>query len=327
MSEPPAPRVFVSGRLPAPAMERLADLDLGWWEGDNLSRERLLEEAARAQGLLTFLTDRVDEELLAAAGRLKIVANLAVGFDNFDLAAATRHGVLLTNTPDVLTEATADLAFGLLIAAARRFREGRDWLEGGHWQGWRPLLLAGQEVGGTTLGIVGLGRIGRAVARRARGFGMRILYTGRARHPEAEDETGAVFVSLGELLGQADFVSLHCPLTAATHHLIGAAELARMKPTAVLVNTSRGAVVDQAALLEALRAGRIFAAGLDVFEEEPIALGDPLLGLPNVVALPHLGSATVATRTRMALRAVENLRAGLAGVRPRDLLNPEAWRG
>lgn len=315
----------MSGILPPPALLPLQDgnFDLGWWEGDGiLPRDVFQREASRADGLVTFLSDQVDEELLSQAPGLKIVANVAVGYDNFDLAAATRRGVLLTNTPGVLTEATADLTFGLLLAAARRFGEGRRLLESGRWQAWYPLLLAGQEVHGATLGIIGLGRIGQAVAKRARGFGMRLVYWGR-RPSAAAGDLGADFVPLRELLRQADFVSIHCPLTPETHHLLGREELALLKPTAVLVNTARGAVVDQDALLEALKEGRIFAAGLDVFEEEPLPADHPLLLAPNVVATPHLGSSTYLTRLRMAQMAVANLVLGLAGERPPNLLNPE----
>ncbi len=323
----PKPRVFLSGILPAPALQPLqeGEFDCAWWEGEgNLPREVLRREAAGADGLVTFLNDRVDEELLNLAPRLKIVANVAVGYDNFDLAAATRRGILLTNTPGVLTEATADLTFGLLLAAARRFGEGRRLLDSGRWQAWYPLLLAGQELNGATLGIVGLGRIGQAVARRALAFGMKIAYAGR-RPVAGAARFGAEFRPLDELLRTADFVSLHCPLTPQTFHLIGRKEIAMMKPTAVLVNTSRGAVVDQGALVEALGAGRIFAAGLDVFEEEPLAPEHPLLSLPNVVCTPHLGSATHSTRLGMARLAVENLVRGLAGERPPNLLNPEVF--
>jgi len=264
---------------------------------------------ADADGLVTMLTDRVDAALLDAAPRLRVVANMAVGYDNLDVAELARRGIPASNTPGVLTEATADLTWALILATARRLQEGIDAVRNGDWLTWEPDWLLGHAVGGATLGIVGYGRIGAAVARRALGFDMEVLAWSR----RPKDVEGVTFVPLEELLERADVVSLHCALTPETHHLIGAAELARMKPTAILVNTARGAIVDQAALADALRRGEIFGAGPDVVVEEPIPVDDELLTLPRCTVLPHLGSATVATRTRMAEMVVDNVLAGLAG--------------
>jgi glyoxylate reductase len=300
-----------------------ADVAL-WPEADvPPPREVLLEQVGAVDGLLCLLTDRIDAELIAAAPRLRVISNLAVGYDNIDVAAATARGILVCNTPGVLTETTADLAWALIMAAARRVVEADRYLRAGRWRSWSPQLMLGQDIHGAVLGIVGMGRIGQAVARRARGFGMTILYADPEPRPEIEQETGARRVSLETLLRESDFVTLHTPLTEETRHLIGAAQLRAMKRTAVLVNTARGPIVDEEALAEALREGRIFGAALDVFAEEPIRPDSPLLGLENVVLLPHIGSASVATRRRMATMAAENLIAGLKGQRPAHLVNPE----
>ncbi len=254
-----------------------------------------------------------------------MISNYAVGYDNIDVAAATARGILVCNTPGVLTETTADLAWALLMAAARRVVAADGYLRAGKWRSWSPQLMLGQDVHGATLGIVGFGRIGQAVARRAQGFGMRILYHDLERKAQAEEAVGAEFAGLRDLLRASDFVSVHTPLTEETHHLIGSEELALMKPTAVLINTARGPVVDGGAVAEALRERRIFAAALDVFEREPPAPDDPLLKLDNAVVVPHIASASVATRTRMAMMAAENLLAGLRGERPPHLVNLEAF--
>src|SRR4051794_9974766 len=264
-----------------------------------LGRAELLEAVADADALLCMLSDRVDAELLDAAPTLKVVANYAVGYDNIDVAEARSRGIEVTTTPDVLTEATADLAWALLLAAARRIGEGDRLVRSGEWDGWRPTQLLGQPVGGRTLGIIGMGAIGRAVARRGRGFSMPVVYFNRNRLPaEVEMELGARYVELDELVATVDVLSLHAPLNAESRHLLDAAALARMKPTAILVNTGRGALIDEAALVEALREGRIAAAGLDVYEREP-ALADGLTALDNVVLAPHLGSATTTARAEM----------------------------
>jgi lactate dehydrogenase-like 2-hydroxyacid dehydrogenase len=278
-------------------------------------RDELLRRVAGCDGILTLLTDRVDDELLDAAGpALRVVSNYAVGYDNIDVAACARRGIAVGNTPGVLTETTADLAWALLMAAARRLPEGDRYVRAGSWRTWGPLLLLGPDVHDATIGIVGFGRIGQAVARRAQGFGMEILYHDVAELPA--DVTGplaAAYVPLDALLARSDFVSLHVNLTADTRHLINATTLAAMKPTAVLVNTSRGPVVDQAALATALRDGSIWAAALDVTDPEPIPMDDPLVGLDNCLIVPHIASATRATRGKMAAMAAANLLAGVRG--------------
>jgi glyoxylate reductase len=322
------PPVLVTRRLPQEALDRIvARCDMTLYDGEGvMARHQLLAEVAGKAGALTLLTDRVDEEFLDAAGpQLKIVANYAVGFDNIDVEACTRHGVLACNTPEVLTETTADTAFALMMAAARRIAEGDRFVRSGAPWVWGPLMMLGQDVHHATLGIVGFGRIGQALARRARGFSMRVLYHDMYRPPaEVERELGADYRDLEDLLRESDFVSLHTSLTLQTRHLINARRLALMKPTAVLVNTSRGPVIDEQALAEALRQGQIFAAGLDVFEREP-DVHPGLLACDNAVLIPHLGSATVKTRLAMAGLAVDNLLAALEDRHPPTLLNPQAW--
>jgi glyoxylate reductase len=258
------------------------------------------------------------------APRVKVISGFGVGYDYVDVAAATERRILVCNTPGTLTETTADQAWALMLAAARNLARGDRYVRSRQWTRYEPALLLGVDVNGATLGIVGLGAIGSAVARRAAGFGMRVLYTGRSRRPESEAATGAQYRSLDDLLRESDFVSLHCALTAETRGLIGARQLGLMKPSAVLVNTARGAVVDQRALADALRKGRIWAAGIDVFEREPLPPDDPLLECENAVLVPHLGSATQATRVRMAMVAAENIVAALRGERPRHVVNPAA---
>lgn len=294
-------------------------------ESGRLPRDEVLARVRDADALICLLSDRVDEELLAAAPRLKIVANLGVGVDNVDLAAATRRGIPVTNTPDVLTETTADLGWALLMAAARRIVEAdRDLRESG-FPGWTFIPPhMGVDVYGRTLGVVGLGRIGAAVARRGKGFSMRVIYHSRTRKPELEAELSASFVPLDELLSESDFVVLCVPLTPETHHLIGARELALMREDAILVNIARGPVVDEAALVAALKKGKPRAAALDVFEREP-EVHPELLGMRNVVLTPHIGSATWATRRKMAELATQSVLDVLAGRRPANLVNPEAW--
>jgi glyoxylate reductase len=321
------PAVLVTRGVPEGVRRHLAGrCRLEVWEGEGvMPRAELLERVAGKSGLLSMLTDRVDDELLERAGPgLRVVANFAVGFDNLDLEACTARGVLATNTPDVVTEATADLAWALLLAAARRVAEGDRFLRGLEPWIWGPEFFLGFEVHGKTLGVIGLGRIGQAVARRAAGFGMPVLYTARRRlAPDREAALGVAWRELDQLLAEADFVSIHTGLSPATHHLIGPERLARMKPTAVLVNTARGPIVDEAALAEALRAGRLGAAGLDVFEREP-EVHPALLELDNVTIVPHLGTSTLETRVAMGMMAADNLLAALEGRRPPNLLNPEA---
>jgi glyoxylate reductase len=275
-------------------------------------REQLLKEAREMDGLLTLLTDRVDRQLIEQAPKLRVVSNFAVGFDNIDVQACSERGIAVGNTPGVLTETTADLAFALMLAAARRIPEGIDFVRAGKWRTFDPNLLLGQDVSGAMLGIVGMGKIGQAVARRAAAFSMRILYVDKER-ADVERQTGAKRVEKETLLRESDFVSLHVPLTPKTRHYIGSAELALMKPSAILINTSRGPVVDQVELARGLAAGRPGAAALDVTDPEPISPTDPLLSMPNVIVVPHVGSASFQTRTRMGQLAVANLLAGLEG--------------
>jgi len=323
------PRVFVARIIPDDGLRLLAEeADADVWDGDlPPPRDELLRRVAGCDGVLTLLTDRVDDEFLDAAGPgLRVVSNYAVGFDNVDVPACTRRGIPVGNTPGVLTDTTADLAFALLMAAARRLPEGDRYVRDGRWKTWGPLLLLGPDVHGSTIGIVGFGRIGQAVARRAAGFGMTVLYHDVNRLPDAVTEPlGASYVPLEELLARSDFVSLHVNLTAETRHLINDRTLALMKPTAVLVNTSRGPVVDQRALADALRGGMIWAAGLDVTDPEPIPMDDPLVGLDNCLIVPHIASASRATRGRMAEMAAANVLAGLRGERLPTPVNPEVY--
>jgi glyoxylate reductase len=318
------PPVLVTRRLADKVMRYLDEHCLITVNDEDrpMPRDRLLAEVKGKRGLLPMLTDRIDEELLDTAGPdLAVVANFAVGYDNVDVAACTGRGILVTNTPDVLTDATADMAWGLILAASRRVGEGERLIRAGRSWGWAPDFMLGREVTGKTLGVVGMGRIGQAVVARARGFRMRILYHSRTRKPDAERGIGAEYRDLAALLTEADIVSVHVSLSEQTHHLFGAGEFRKMKPTAVFVNTTRGPVVDEAALATALKDGEIFAAGLDVYEREPEVHPD-LLNLDNVVLVPHLGSATVETRTAMGMLAAENLVAALEGRRPPSLVNP-----
>jgi glyoxylate reductase len=295
---------FVTRRLPGRALDRLAaahDVDV-WPERLPPGREALTEHAGDAEGLLTLLTDRIDAPLLERCPRLQAISNYAVGYDNIDLDAATVRQIPVGNTPDVLTEATADLTFALLLAAARKLPEALASVAAGDWLTWEPARYLGAEVHGATVGIIGLGRIGRAVAARAQGFEMTVIHAG----PDAQ-------MTLQELLERSDFVSLHCPLTPDTYHLIDAAALASMRPNAILINTARGPIVDQAALRQALIDGTIAGAALDATDPEPTPADDPLLDAPNLLVTPHIGSATRAARSRMADLAVDNLLAALAG--------------
>ena len=319
------PKIYIARRIPEEGLTWLGDFESKMWQGDGpVPREVLMREAADCEGLLTMLTDRVDGALLDACPRLRVVSNFAVGYDNIDVAAATERGVLVGNTPGVLTETTADLAFALLLATARRLVEGVEFIQQGQWRTWGPLDLLGGEVHHATLGILGMGRIGREMAKRARGFDMQILYHNRRRDEAAEADLGVRYVEKAELLQQSDFVSVHVPLSAETRHYLKAEDFAHMKPTAILINTSRGPVVDQAALYEAVRSGQIGGAGLDVTDPEPMLVNDPLLSLPQVIIVPHVGSATRTTRGKMAEISARNLAAALKGEPMLSCVNPQA---
>ena len=318
------PRVFVTRLLPGDAVARLAQqADVDQWTGEMPPPyEELVRHAATADGIICLLTDRIDSALLAAAPSLRAIANVAVGYDNIDVEAATARGIPVGNTPGVLTETTADLAFALILACARRVVEADRFVRDGRWRTWDPNVLLGHGVHGATLGIIGYGKIGQALARRARGFDMRVLYTSRAA---SISDVSAERVELDALLRESDFVSLHVPLTSETTRMIGERELRVMNPTAILVNTARGGVIDQAALVRALNEGWIAGAGLDVAEVEPIPTGDALLRAPNVTLLPHIGSASHTTRERMAAMAVDNCLAALLGERMPHCVNPQVY--
>jgi glyoxylate reductase len=314
-------QVLVTREIPTAGLRPLEGYDVTVLSERPPAREELLEAARGAAGILSTVTERVDAELMDAAGdELKVIANMAVGYDNIDVEAATERGVVVTNTPEVLNETTADTAFMLLLAAARRLGEAERLLRSGGWDAWGPKQLTGPDVWGKRLGVIGFGRIGQALARRTRGFDMDLVYYDQYRNEEAERELGARYLELAELLRTSDFVSVHTPLTPETTHLIGAEELERMKPEAVLVNTSRGPVVDEDALADALAEGRIFAAGLDVYENEP-EVKPKLLELENAVLAPHIGSASIETRDKMAVLAAENIVAVLSGEEPKTPVN------
>ena len=324
------PRVFVTRVLPggeapdSPLARLRAAADVEVWDGNDPPSPEVLRERLRdVDGVLSMFTERIDPTVLDAAPRLRAVANLAVGYDNIDVAACTAHGVVVTNTPGVLDDTTADMAFALLLAAARRLPDGERAIRNGDWGQWHPTWMLGHQVSGATLGILGPGRIAQAVARRAQGFGMHVLYFSRREVPGFP---GDRVESLPELLGRSDFVSVHVPLTAETAGMCDATFFGSMKPSAIFVNTARGGVVDQTALIEALEAGTIAGAALDVTTPEPLPPDHALLRAPHLVIAPHLGSATRETRTRMAHLAVGGLLAVLAGDQPANALNPEAVR-
>ena len=308
-------KIFVTRRLPQEALDRLGneDIDLDLWDSDLPPDEDSLRSHSRdTDGILCLLTDRIDSRLIEHCNHLRVISNMAVGTDNIDLKCATERSIPVGNTPGVLTDTTADFAFALLISAARRIVEADAYVREGHWKTWGPNVLLGYDLHGATLGIIGLGAIGRGVALRAKGFSMNILYTSRSRAP-GPTNLNASLVTLEELLTRSDFVSLHVPLTSDTRNLIGEREFSLMKQTSVLVNTSRGGVIDQQALIQALKEGRPAMAALDVTTVEPIASNDELLTLPNLIITPHIASASVTTRTKMANMAVDNLLAGLRG--------------
>jgi len=314
-------KVLVTREIPDAGLRLLRDFDVTVVSESPPERGELLESVRGAAGILPTVTEKMDAEVMDAAGDgLKVIANMAVGYDNVDLDAAGERNVVVTNTPEVLNETTADTAFLLLLAAARRLGEAERLLRSGGWEAWGPMQLTGPDVWGKKLGVVGFGRIGQAVARRARGFDMEVLYHDQYRNESAGKETGAQYLELDELLRTCDFISVHTPLTPETRHLIGQGELDLMQPTSVLVNSSRGPVVDEGALADALAERRIFAAGLDVYEAEP-EVHPKLLELENVVLAPHIGSASIETRNKMAALAAENIVAVLAGQEPKTPVN------
>ena len=320
---------FVTRIVPQKGLDMIssaADIEAEVWPGEMPpTRDELLEKVAGIDGLYCLLTEKVDEELLEAAGpQLRVVSIMAVGYDSIDVAACTRRGIAVGNTPGVLTEATADLTLALLLGTARQLIPAAEDVKAGRWLTWKPMAYTGPDVYGSTVGLIGMGRIGLAVARRLVGFNVRLLYHNRTPAPEAE-AVGATYVPLDTLLAESDFVSLHFPLTPETQHFINAKRLRQMKPTATLINTARGGVVDQDALIEALRDGVIAYAGLDVTAPEPIGADHPLLALPNALVLPHIGSASISARERMATMAAENLLAGLRGERLPNCVNPEVY--
>lgn len=321
--------VFVTRRIPDVGLNAIIDefQTVIWEQEMPPSKSDIVQNAEGCGGIVTLLSDPIDAEVIESLPQLRVISQYAVGFDNIDISAATRRGIIVTNTPGVLTEATADLTWALIMSACRRIAEADRYVRGGEWKvAWGPKMLLGRDIHKATLGIIGLGRIGRAVARRATGFSMRILYHSRTRSDDTrkiERETGAQMTDLETLLQESDIITIHVPLNKDTRDMIASNELAMMKPGAVLVNTSRGSVIDENALYHSLKSGHLGGAGLDVFRQEPVSLQNPLLQLPNVVVAPHVGSATIATRDRMAQICAENLIAALRGTIPSYVVNPE----
>lgn len=320
--------VYVTRRIPEAGLWEIREAcNVRLWGNETPpSKEAIIQEVASCEGLLCLLTDPIDADVIEAGKNLRVISQYAVGVDNVDLAAATEHGIPVGHTPEVLTEATADMTFALLMSIARRIPEAIERVKSGQWRTWEPMGLLGADVWQTTLGIVGLGRIGTAVARRARGFEMRILYHDPTRQPALEKELGLVYAPLEDLLAQSNFVSLHCPLNEETHHLIGEEALRQMDASAMLINAARGPIVDTEALMRALRDGWIAGAALDVTDPEPLPANHPLLNLSNCIVVPHIASATFTTRNRMATMAAENLLAGLRGNPLPYCANPEVYK-
>ena len=317
------PKVYVTRLIPKEGLQILTEVaDVQLWEGNTpVPRDVLMREIKEAVGLITLITDPVDAELFDQASQLKVVANYAVGFDNIDLDAASKRGIYVTNTPDVLTHATADLTIALMLATARRITEAERFMRNGMWKAWTPTLMVGKDVYGASLGVIGFGRIGQAVAERAQGFRMKMYYYDERRYPDLEEKWGIVFMPLKELLALSDFVSVNVPLNDKTRRLIGKEELIQMKNDAILINTARGAIIDEEALMEALSQGTIGGAGLDVFETEPLPMDSKLFQLANVVMVPHIGSASLNARRKMAEVAARNVVAVLKGEAPPDVVN------
>lgn len=317
------PRVYITRNLPNEIIRNIEEhCTVRIWNQVDIPvpREILEKEIEQTDGLFCLLTDTIDAALLERAPRLKVISNMAVGYNNIDIQAAKAKGIIVTNTPGVLTETTADLTFALLMATARRVIEASDYLRKGNWETWSPMLLTGQDVYGATLGIIGMGRIGASLAKRAKGFDMNILYYNRSRKPDLEKEFDLTYVDLDQLLKKSDYVCVMTPYTSETKNLLGAKEFSLMKKTAILINTARGGIVNESDLYHALKEGTIWAAGLDVFEQEPVSLDHPLLTLPNVVTLPHIGSASIQTRLKMAQLAAENLLLALNNQAPKYIV-------
>jgi glyoxylate reductase len=324
------PKVFVTRRLPEEALSRIGAQFTAevWADYAPPAHDTIKEKAKNADGLATLLSDRIDREILDASPNLQIISQMAVGFDNIDIKAATNRGILVTNTPDVLTQTTADFSWALLMSIARRVVEADNYVRGGKWTvSWHPNMMTGRDVYGKTIGLVGAGRIGCAVAERAKGFKMNILYYDEVARSPLEKDLGATRVSLEGLLAQSDFISIHLPLTKETYHIINKEKLSLVKDSSFIINNSRGPIVDEKALFEALSSKKIAGAGLDVFEQEPLSKNNPLLKLENVILAPHISSASIQTRLRMAMMVVDNLVAYFNGQKPLNLVNQECWIG
>jgi glyoxylate reductase len=319
------PKVYITRRIPESGIKLLQEsCDVEIWDSDDVvPRDVFLKAISDKDAVLCLLTDKVDAETMDVAKSVKIFANMAVGFDNIDVEECTKRGVMASNTPGVLTDTTADFAFTLLMSAARRIREGHEFIQAGKWETWGPLLLMGQDIHHATLGLIGLGRIGTEMARRGQGFSMRVIYNDVVRREDLEQELGLEYADFDTVLRESDFVSMHVPYMPATHHLISTEQLAMMKQSAVLINTARGPIVDPQALYTALKSGEIWAAGLDVTDPEPIPMDDPLLTLDNCLIAPHIASASFNTRSDMSELAANNILAAIAGERPPTILNPE----
>ncbi|MUK90014.1 D-glycerate dehydrogenase [Ornithinibacillus sp. L9] len=318
------PKIYITRKLPANLVNQLSSqFDVRMWEKEDVPvpKDVLVEEIKHVDGVISLLTEQIDKEVLDQAHKLQIIANMAVGYDNIDVDYAREIGIIVTNTPDVLTESTADLTFALLMATARRIVEANDYIRNDQWDNWGPYLLAGSDIFGKTIGLVGMGRIGQAVARRAKGFGMSILYHNRNRNLEAEEELQATYTSFEALLANADYIVSLLPLTTETRHKFNKPAFDTMKQSAIFINASRGQVVDEEALFNALHSKQIKAAGLDVFEAEPIRSDHPLVNSPNVVCLPHIGSATIETRTKMIQLCVDNMKDYFFGEGPITPIN------
>ncbi len=321
------PKVFVTRLIPEEGLAMLSDVvEMKVWEDELPPPHDVLQKEVREiDGLVSLLTDKIDAELMDLNPRLKVVSNYAVGYDNIDIPAATARGIPVGNTPGVLTDTTADLAFTLLMASARRIQESIDYVRAGKWKTWGPMLLTGLDIHGATLGVVGFGRIGQGMAKRASGFGMRVLYYDVHRREDLEKSMGVTYADMDTLLRESDFITLHTDLNESTRHMLNAAAFAKMKRTAYVINTARGPIIDPQALYDALQAGKIAGAALDVTEPEPLPMDSPLLKLPNCLIVPHIASASVATRAKMAQMAAANLVAGIRGDKLPTCVNPAVY--